>query len=115
MHPPMTEALPVEEARERTFDAAELSGSLSALSVRVRGEYREMPGLRLTVRQAARLFAVPHDVADAVLRHLHGVSILTLSSDGAYSLIVEQTRWKRAPNGTGNTTRARESAIPRGV
>jgi hypothetical protein len=26
------------------------------LHVRVRGEYREMPGLRLTVPQAARLF-----------------------------------------------------------
>jgi hypothetical protein len=28
------------------------------LHVRVRGEYREMPGLRLTVPQAARLFNI---------------------------------------------------------
>ena len=63
--------------------------TLTALLVRVRGEYREMPGLRLTVRQAARLFAIPPDVADEVLRGLRRASVLTLSTDGCYSLICD--------------------------
>ena len=45
-----------------------------------------MPGLRLTVRQAARLFSVAPDVADAVLHELRRASILARSSDGAFSL-----------------------------
>ena len=57
---------------------------LTPLAVRVRGEYREMPGLRLTVRQAARLFSVAPDVADAVLHELRRASILARSDDGAF-------------------------------
>ena len=45
---------------------------MSPLAIRVHGEYMEMPGLRLTVRQAARLFGMAPDVADAVLNELHG-------------------------------------------
>jgi len=59
---------------------------LSALAVRVHGEYREMPGLRLTVRQAARLFGVAPDVADAVLHELRRASILTQSDNGGFFL-----------------------------
>ena len=43
-----------------------------------------MPGLRLTVRQAARLFSVAPDVADAVLHELRRASILARSDDGAF-------------------------------
>src|SRR5262249_8354208 len=39
--------------------------SMSALAIRVHGEYREMPGLHLTVRQAARLFSLAPGLADA--------------------------------------------------
>jgi hypothetical protein len=58
--------------------------AMSPLAVRVQGEYREMPGLRLTVRQAARLFSVAPDVADAVLHELRCASILARSDDGAF-------------------------------
>lgn len=58
--------------------------ALSPLAVRVYGEYREMPGLRLTVRQAARLFGVPLDVADAVLLELRGAALLVRSDKGAF-------------------------------
>ena len=44
----------------------------------------EMPGLRLTVRQAARLFSVAPDIADAVLHELRRASILACSDDGAF-------------------------------
>ena len=58
--------------------------SMSALAVRVHGEYREMPGLRLTVRQAARLFSVAPEVADAVLHELRRASLLARSDDGVF-------------------------------
>ena len=57
---------------------------MTPLAVRVHGEYREMPGLRLTVRQAARLFGVAPDVADAVLHELRRASILARSDDEAF-------------------------------
>ena len=43
-----------------------------------------MPGLRLTVRQAARLFGVALEVADGVLHELRHASILACSDDGAF-------------------------------
>jgi len=43
-----------------------------------------MPGLRLTVRQAARLFSLTPDLADAVLHELPRASILACSNDGAF-------------------------------
>jgi hypothetical protein len=69
---------------------------ISALAIRVYGEYREMPGLRLTVRQAARLFSVAFDLADAVLHELRRASILARSNDGAFALIGEPSRERTA-------------------
>src|SRR5262245_20368285 len=60
---------------------------MSPLAIRVHGEYREMPGLRLTVRQAARLFSLEPDLADAVLHELRCASILACSHDGAFVLV----------------------------
>ena len=60
--------------------------TIPALALRVRGEYEEMPGLRLTVAQAARLFGVAPDVAHAVLDDLHRASVPTCSDRGTYSL-----------------------------
>ena len=61
--------------------------TIPALALRVRGEYREMPGLRLTVRQAARLFDVAPEVAHAVLDDLLRASVLRRSDGGTYSLV----------------------------
>jgi hypothetical protein len=55
--------------------------------VRVRAEYTEMPGLRLTVPQAARLFGVTPEIAGAVLDELRRLSILTCSRHGTYGLV----------------------------
>lgn len=63
--------------------------AMSALAIRVHGEYREMPGLRLTVRQAARLFSLTPDLADAVLDELRRASILTCSNDEGFALVGE--------------------------
>ena len=70
---------------------------MTALALRVQGEYREMPGLRLTVRQAARLFGVAFDVADAVLQELLRASILARSDDGVFALISEPPSRRRTP------------------
>jgi hypothetical protein len=51
--------------------------------LRVEGEYREMPGLSLTLRQAARLWGLDRSTCELVLANLLERGIL-----------------KRAPNGT---------------
>jgi len=63
-----------------------LAETIPALTRRVRAEYIEMPGLRLTVLQAARLFGVAPDVAHAVLDDLRRASVLTCSDRGTYGL-----------------------------
>jgi hypothetical protein len=93
----MTPVLTAEEIREQGVHATSApSECMTALLVRVRGEYVEMPGLRLTIRQAARLFGMLPDVADAVLNELRRASVLALSSDGKYSLIAESSRSRRS-------------------
>lgn len=42
------------------------------LEARVLSEFHEMPGLCLTVDQAARLFGIPHDTCAEVLKDLAG-------------------------------------------
>jgi hypothetical protein len=81
-----------------------------ALSVRLRGEYREMPGLRLTVRQAARLFGLELDIAEAVLDQLRHERVLRLATDGAYSLVTEPSRWAAA--GPADRTAPPPAAAP---
>jgi hypothetical protein len=73
--------VPFGDAMTRPMSAVD---AVSPLAVRVQGEFQEMPGLRLTVRQAARLFSVAPDVADAVLHELRRASILARSNDGAF-------------------------------
>jgi hypothetical protein len=68
------------------------SGALEAMTPlveRVLGEYREMPGLRLTARQAARLFGVPPDLAEAAFEDLRRASILARADDGVFALKAE--------------------------
>jgi len=54
------------------------------LGRRVRGEYREMPGMRLTVDQAARLWTLDHDTCADVLESLVGAGFLEVDHDGRY-------------------------------
>ena len=66
--------------------------ALTPLAVRVWGEYGEMPGLRLTVCQAVRLFGRAPEVAAAVLHELQHASILACSHDGVFALASEPSR-----------------------
>jgi len=61
--------------------------SRAELLRRIGVEYREMPGLRLTLPQAQRLFALREDVCVRVLTHLLDQALLRRDSSGAYVLI----------------------------
>jgi len=52
----------------------------------VRGEYLEMPGLRLTRQQARRLWALDADTCDALLATLEGSGFLRRTREGEYML-----------------------------
>ena len=51
---------------------------------RVRGEYIEMPGLRLTTAQAQRLWGLDRAVCDALLAALVEAKFLFRTRDGAF-------------------------------
>jgi hypothetical protein len=50
---------------------------------RVREEFREMPGLRLTPAQATRLWGIEHDVCRAVIDALVSSAFLRWTATGA--------------------------------
>ena len=51
---------------------------------RVQGEYREMPGLRLTAAQAQRLWGLDRAACDALLGALVDAKFLHRTRDGAF-------------------------------
>ena len=52
----------------------------------VRGEYLEMPGLRLTKKQAQRLWAIDSDTCEAVFGTLEASQFLRHTRHGEYLL-----------------------------
>ena len=56
----------------------------AALEERIRGEFLEMPGLRLTPQQASRLWAVDPDTSAVVLDRLTSSGFLSRTREGAY-------------------------------
>jgi hypothetical protein len=61
-----------------------MGSSQTHLLTRVRGEFMELPGLKLTVRQASRLFGLAHRECEAVLEQLVARRFLKTTSDGSY-------------------------------
>ena len=55
-----------------------------ALVSRVRGEYREMPGMRLTVDQAMRLWMLDRETCSDVLSSLVAAHFLERDQSGRY-------------------------------
>jgi DNA-binding IclR family transcriptional regulator len=53
---------------------------------RARGEFLEMPGLRLTPPQAARLWSLDPSTSERLLERLTGLGFLVRNHAGAYSL-----------------------------
>ena len=57
----------------------------SALAERVRGEFREMPGLKLTLAQAGRLWSLDLGTCRKVLLELVAAGFLLEAADGTFS------------------------------
>ena len=58
--------------------------SMDDLMLRVRSEYLEMPGLKLTPAQASRLWGVDPSTCQILLRSLIDSRFLTRTRDGHY-------------------------------
>ena len=56
----------------------------TSLTRRIRAEYLEAPGLRLTVAQAARFWGLDCRVCQHALHELEGVGFLGQCADGSY-------------------------------
>jgi hypothetical protein len=61
-----------------------MDDSITFLLQRIRSEFLEMPGLRLTPAQAARLWALDGPTSERVLDRLTVTGFLLKSRDGAY-------------------------------
>jgi DNA-binding IclR family transcriptional regulator len=57
---------------------------LALLLVRIRGEYSEMPGLRLTLSQACRLWQVDVSTCETLLEELVREDFLYKTDSGSY-------------------------------
>ncbi len=53
---------------------------------RIRGEFLEMPGLRLTPAQAQRLWALDRSTCEALLARLVDAHFLMRTRDGCFAL-----------------------------
>jgi hypothetical protein len=62
----------------------ETSRSIQEVVRRIRGEFLEMPGLRLTPEQARRLWRLDETACDAVLDALVDARFLARTRDGAF-------------------------------
>ena len=56
----------------------------ATLEKRIRGEFLEMPGLRLTPQQASRLWALDAATSELVLERLTSTGFLSRTREGAY-------------------------------
>ena len=54
---------------------------------RLRGEYLEMPGLRLTAKQVQRLCGIEEMVCQSVLKALVDSKFLCVRTDGSYARV----------------------------
>jgi len=58
---------------------------LEGILRRIQGEYNEMPGLRLTIAQAQRLWGLDRAECDAVLGALVDAKFLIRNRDGTFA------------------------------
>jgi hypothetical protein len=68
------------EERESGVDAF-----VQATLRRIRAEYLEMPGMRLTVQQVERLFGIERPLCNAVLDALVDADFLCVNPNGTYA------------------------------
>lgn len=83
--------------------------TLPELLVRIRGEYREMPGLCLTLAQARRLWHLDASTCEAALQTLVGEQFLTRTKEGAF---VAAPLWSARLNTVKATLRSPSAGHP---
>ncbi len=81
--PRRLDSIPRPQALKASIDRRNLAAR-SSLTDRIRGEFREMPGISLTPEQASRLFGVPPEVGSRILQQLVAEGVLARSADGRY-------------------------------
>lgn len=57
--------------------------NVDTVAARVRAEFEEMPGLRLTVPQASKLFGLEHEVCRKIVDRLVRIDFLRWTDSGA--------------------------------
>jgi len=67
-----------------TASTAAQPDARALITERVRGEFREMPGLTLTLAQAVRLWSLDSTTCTDVLTYLVTVGFLCRRADGAF-------------------------------
>src|SRR5262249_9952524 len=81
---------------------------------RLRAEYLEMPGLRLSVAQIERLCGVDRIVCHAVLDVLVDARVLRVNADGTYARLTDGPRRHRPRSISSLASRAIRSTAGRG-
>jgi hypothetical protein len=72
--------------QEDTSASKDQGAGLQDVLRRIRGEFLEMPGLRLTAQQARRLWRLDERSCDAILWALVQARFLVRTRDGAFVL-----------------------------
>jgi response regulator of citrate/malate metabolism len=72
-------------------------GHMQAILERLRAEFLEMPGLRLTADQVHRLCGVERKTCRAVLDALVDEKFLCAKADGTYARLTEGDAWHHRP------------------
>jgi hypothetical protein len=70
--------------------------SATVLLQRMRGEFREMPGLKLTIAQASRLWHLDPTCSEVLLNRLVGDGLLARNAAGAYVVASDFSPARRA-------------------
>jgi hypothetical protein len=81
---PLLQVVPQSTTALLEHDMAAAPLSLEDVIRRVQGEYREMPGLRLTTAQAQRLWGLDQSACDQLLTTLVDTKFLFRTRDGAF-------------------------------
>ena len=86
MPSPFDSSPEVPEGRPFVVARLWLNGSFAELLRRIRAEYLEMPGLRLTAPQAQRLFGLDSETWDAVSAALLDAKFLSHTHNGVFAM-----------------------------
>jgi len=78
---------------------------------RLRAEFLEMPGLRLSIAQVRRLFGVDETMCQDVLDALVDVKFLRVNSDGTYARLTDGEPVDARPSSTDAMKRPHERKV----